>query len=318
MNKNLFFLIFATGVTVLSIICINIAPIISNVLDRFGLENCQLVKDNYDYYRFLSFADDDISKMLKKELNFCYKHNAMHDLEYTSFIIDIVLGFICAFLGIFHYLEVGKNIEKYTGLIGIISGIIITVITLIYTGYSADIFSNEIAFKPKIKDIFDLMTGKLNQETFGFGLIDILYPNKAYLHWNGQKYIHNYDENKAEEEKGYDIRYIKYKDLGKKQYNYDSEMVKFQDVDNNDSPFHFCNDETDSIKYKSRNGKRVYNITNGQERECEYIWSSSIPHQDIYENKYLYNRWLTNIILSVIVAACSLGMSLFGFLLFTN
>ena len=41
--------------------------------------------------------------------NLCYRQKAMHDMEYTSFIINIVLGFICADLAFLHYLGYGKE-----------------------------------------------------------------------------------------------------------------------------------------------------------------------------------------------------------------
>ena len=53
----------------------------------------------------------------KRNLNKCNRNKAMNDLEYTSLIIDLFLGFICCLLGLLHYLGVGQYFEKVTGII---------------------------------------------------------------------------------------------------------------------------------------------------------------------------------------------------------
>ena len=87
-----------------------------------------------------------------------------------------------------------------TYLIGLITGAIIAVITCIYVGYSASLFIN------RVTNIYKL------------------YPNKAYLKWKDGKYRSDYDEEKAKDDP--DIAKAKYRDLGKKQYNYNSEYYK--------------------------------------------------------------------------------------------
>ena len=42
-----------------------------------------------------------------------------------------------------HYLDVGKYCEKITGIIGLASGIIAFILTIIYVGYSEYIFNND-------------------------------------------------------------------------------------------------------------------------------------------------------------------------------
>lgn len=120
MNNNLLFLCLALGVLFLSAVTICVAPIINGTLNNnWGNENCQRKKDIYDYNENKNlFQNDKAKKYDKKKVNECYNHNAMHDLEYTSLIMDIVFGFICALLGLLHYFDVGKSIEKISGLIG--------------------------------------------------------------------------------------------------------------------------------------------------------------------------------------------------------
>ena len=80
----------------------------------------------------------------KRKINLCKRHNAMYSLEYTSIIFDVILSFICTQLALFHYFDVGKSFEKFSGLIGLISGAISFILTLIYLIYSCYIFNNDV------------------------------------------------------------------------------------------------------------------------------------------------------------------------------
>ena len=222
-------------------------------------------------------------KKQKRLVDECYKHNAMHDLEYTAFIMDVSFGFICSILGLLLYFEVGKSIEKYIGLIGTICGAIILIITIIYIGYSANIFDNDY-----VRDI------------------EKLYSNGAEYKWDGSNFVHDYDEKKQTDEDS-DIKYIKFKDLGKKQYNYNSKF--YEESKDSNSERRKCYDITfisHPPSSKTINGK-----------ECDYFWTNYNPESSI-TNKYLYDRWLTTIILGVVDAACGVGLAIFGVLLFLN
>ena len=67
----------------------------------------------------------------------------MYGLEYSSLIIDVIVGFICAVLGLLHYFDVAKPFEKISGLIGLGSGIVGFILTLTYIYYSGYIFIND-------------------------------------------------------------------------------------------------------------------------------------------------------------------------------
>ena len=284
MNNNLLFFCLAFAVLILSAVTICVAPLINKThshFDGWGNLNCKKEKDEYDYNEKNNvYSTDGLKKSAKRKVDQCYDKNAMHDLEYTSLIMDIVFGFICTTLGLLHYFDVGKSIEKISALIGLITGAIIAVITCIYVGYSASLFNNGI-------------TG-----------LDKLYPNKAYLKWEDGKYVHNYDEDKVSDDP--DIVYAKYRDLGKKQYNYDSDLYKsLQDTDSEASG---CQQDS----YTSYSTRLKYGS-----KDCEYIWKTYISNNSV-EYKYAYDRWLTAIILSVFILACGLGLAVFGFLLFKN
>ena len=297
MNKNFIFFVIACALLVLSIIAANVAPIISKASTRYfedwGNLNCQIADDEYDHAKDTNYYDDDSRKpeeeQDKRIIKECKNHNTMYSLEYAALIIDVSLGFICTVLGLIYYLEPGKPLEKQSGLIGLISGVITAVLTIVYVAFSALIFSND-----PIRNY------------------NKLYPNKASLKLSGNnKYIPDYDEEKAKDD--LDIPLIKYKDLGKKQYNYDSEL--FESSKESNSEYNQCtmnayiaNPTTIPLKYT---------VTTTNDHNCLYIWDHNIKNEST-DNKYLYDRWLTCIILCVLIAVCGIGLAIFGLLLFTG
>ena len=309
MDKYLLFFILASALLIISVITICLAPIINaagnitifntdtthleskNLFEDWNTASCQLLEDEYKHDKESGLFNSDTNKKLetqrKRKIDDCKRHKAMFGLEYAALIADIVLGFICTLLGLIHYLEQGKSFETISGLVGNASGVIATVLTIIYIIYSGIIFSNE----------YIRITNNDRPNVF--------YDNHAYLHWNGNKYVYNYDEQKFE--KDLDVQYIKYKDLGKKQYNYDSEIYQMS-VDQN-SEYSHCKDDSGS----SLTSQKPYTV-GGSTKNCEYIWYTSL--NDSVRAKYLYDRWLTSIIFSVLICLCGIGLALFGFLLF--
>jgi hypothetical protein len=280
MNNNLLFLCLAFAVLILSALTICVAPIINTADSSFfggwGIQNCQKEKDEYDYTdKNNGFSSEGNKKVEKRKVDECFSQNAMHDLEYTSLIMDIVFGFICTTLGFLHYFDVGKSIEKISGLIGLITGAIIAIITCIYVGYSASLFNNGVT--------------NLNK----------LYPNKANLKWKDGRYRHNYDEDKVNDDP--DIVHPKYRDLGKKQYNYNSDYYKL--TQDPSSEIYTC---------------ASYININSKKGSCEYIWNAVSVYNNSITPKYIHDRWLTSIIISVFIVACGLGLAVFGFFLFKN
>ena len=298
MNKQLFFLITACSLFVLSIIAINVAPIISKsgiypYFDNWANGNCQKLEDDYkfdkDNHAFDSPAPKGKEKRVKKEIDECKRHKVMYGLEYSAFVIDVSLGFICSFLSLFHFLEPGKPLEKVSGFIGIFVGIITAVITIIYLVFNGLIFSNE-----PVRDI------------------EILYPNKASLKYNGNKYVFDYDFDKTKDDR--DIILIKYKDLGKKQYNYDSEIFKATEYYDK-SEYKECQESDILVFYTGQDGNtKKYTVDTTNDHNCDYIWEKNFDNKD-NNNKYLYDRWMTCIILGALIAVCGIGLIIFGFLL---
>ena len=297
MNKSLIFLIFSTSILVLSAIVICVSPIINNIeVTQYGWKpsdwrnlNCKIIADREKADRVTL---DNMQKY-RRYKNICYRQKAMYGLENSAFIINIILSFVCADLTLLHYLNIGKDFEKKTGLIGLITGIIGFILTLVYVCFSGYIFTNDAAY-----GILNIGSSPSFSTSFSTpsNLIK-LYPNGARYKWDtaSNKYI-TIDEN----DKGEYANKLLYKDLGKKQYNYNSDY--YETYYKGTSPP--CNI-----------GSSAPSSLTSQINSCDYLYYS--PITDIV-NKYIYDRWLTALILSIVIFICDIGLSIFGFLLFKN
>jgi len=298
--KKTLFLIFSAAIVIFTIISICCAPIINGVLIEsyeWKTENCQ--KES-DYYKSLkdSDADDDSLKAQKKILNQCNRHKAMYGLEYSSLILDVVLGFICLILGLLHYFDVAKPFEKVTGIIGLATGICGFVLTLVYICYSCYIFTNEKA--PDDYDNIDDVGGflvKMNEKG-GF----------AKKVGNGEYECLYYKKGKQ------DPLLATYSDLGKKSYNYE----KKRHYPENDDEFDDCDISPQDALTICMNKKKftLSDISLTTTKDCKYIYLNSKATG--FGNKYLFDRWITTIIFSCLTIVCCIGLAIFGFLLFKS
>ncbi len=297
MNYTFFFFVCASIAFGLSVISICTAPIINNDIGgvSWGNKNCERYSDEYDYdKKNTPNPDEDDKKRLnekKRQINVCKREKAMHGLEYSSLICDVFFGGVCALLGLLHYLEVGKTIEKKTGLIGIIAGTIGFVLTLVYVVFSAYIFNNDYYYDD---DYDDQITKK--------------FSNGAILKWNGYKYIPNYDVDKEQDDSN--VKSIKYRELGQKQYNYDSTIGKAKSP----SVYTTCiGSFTSNLGQTSKQYISPF--------DCLYLWEISSPSPSPSPSillKYIYDKWITTLILSVFIVVFNIGVILFGFFLFTQ
>ena len=305
------FLLCSTCMIILSVAIIAVGPITNKKIGNdWGYQNCALISDK------IKLLKGDITS-LKKMKNLCYRQKAMHDMEYTSFIINIILGFVCADLALIIYLGYGKDFEIQTGVIGLICGIISFILTLVYICYSGFIFTHDPAYLSLNIDN--------NPSYISNKCVEKLYPNGARF-----KFVLD-DEKISQTEGEYITEYetdrndfsnfIRYKDLGKKRYNYDSKYYKKFNNYNKDNPEeNYCNhislnlnnidNSIDTAAIKS-----LTEIKKSDNKECEYIYDA--PEEE-NENKELFDRWLSALILACVVLICNLGLTFFGFMSCSN
>jgi TM2 domain-containing membrane protein YozV len=156
----------ATCIFILSVIVLNVAPIINGLLGKGTYysngeatsigwydTNCKLYNYNYNINKELSLEEldftqekkDEFIEYLKEGRNKCYRNKAMAGLEYAAFNVNVIFGLTCAILGLLKFY--GNNLGKSVALIGIISGIIGFVLTFVYIIYSGIIFTQDVANK---------------------------------------------------------------------------------------------------------------------------------------------------------------------------
>ena len=287
MNSNLFFLLIACVSVSFTIIVICNGPVINRILDIDPDENCKILHDQYDEVK--SGLSKEQKKPYLRGIHKCERDKAIYGLEYASLIMDIFFGFVCALLGLLNYFGAAKSFEKIIGLIGLISGVICFIITLVYICYSGYIFTNDS----------DGDTIKLDNDNVLAEYKDGTYSCKYY----------DTDDSNA--------IYAKYNELGKKQYNYNKDNYFIDQT----SKTYLCTTSSNSIKddldelcLGSYTGTRItvgYGTT-----VCESLYYN-IRNTNI-SNKYKYDKWVTSIIFGVFVAAINVGLALFGFLIFKN
>ena len=297
MNKTLIFLCIASALLIFSIIVVNTSPAINGIVDDWRALNCKRYSDYHDYIIKLdTYANKDEYLELSKEgRNVCNRRKAMYGLEYSSIVCDIVLGFFCAFLSLLHYFGVGKVFEKVTGIIGIASGVICFILTLVYIIYSGYIFTNDnegmdftISGRTISKDYGD--TIKLDKDGV-FAKLDSSKTKYECVY---------YDENDKSK------FYAKYNELGKKRYNYNKDSV------DPTSKFSKCKYPFTSMTSDPSYSDCVGGIIPPASLDCEAIYI----HHDNFNNKYYYDLWVTSIIFDSLNIALSLGLAMFGYLLF--
>jgi len=257
MGKGLLFFCCASCILILTIINLSIGPIISGAITRKfrinpGTLNCKAAKDELDKEKDDStITDDEIKYGSEYEYNSCQREKGMHDMEYTAFIFDIVIGFVLTFVYV------------------IFNG-------LVYTTVYTDIYKRDGDYAFAEKDGNDFKCFYFDNE------------------YNGNSI------------------YAKISDLGKKQYNYKKEWSK--DINSpclvsDEVALYSCAGAEKPDYLKGTHG------TSGRYAACDYLYVGRNVQSGI-ENKDLSDRFLTTLILSLIVCLANIGLALFGFLLF--
>lgn len=201
----------------------------------------------------------------------------MHNMEYTSFVFDIVIGFVCGLLGLLHYFNVKKEFVPKTGLIGLGCGIVGFVLTFVYVIYNGIVYTK----------YYDRALYK----TDGDGAFAKLTSSGKYecLYYDEPLNFYSY--------------YAKYSDLIKKQYNYNKDWESSIDTNCKRNP---------SACYGLDSLPGPILDTKG--KDCSYLYTDS--SYSSFTNKDKSQRFLTALILSLFICLTNLGLALFGLMLF--
>jgi len=327
--KNLIFLCVSTAITIFTVIVLNNAPIINYLAGTSWYdESCQRYVDLHKYYKDKTPAqigstygvsnEDDKKEwldLLKEGKNKCYRNKAMVGLEYTSFNFNVVFGFTCALLGLFNYLKIG-NLGKIVGLIGLGSGIIGFVLTLVYIIYNGIIFTKDVDGKSFI-----------NVQYKYSSVSNKIRADGAFAKWDDSKkgYVCIYYDKDNE-----DSFYSTYSDYGNIHLNYRSKD-KYPEQEKNykfigcapGSTYSYATckilDETDNLgqtKYKYYETYENQAAQKNEKGECDYLYYSSGSNNNSKRN--IYDRWVITIVLGCFIFVLDIGLAIFGFLIFKD
>ena len=280
MGKGLFFFCCSCCILILTIINFSIGPIVSlSETSSWGVANCAQLKDIYEQDKDDGVEGDDLKYGSKWNYDECIRMKGMHDMEYTSFIFDIVIGFVCGLLGLLHLFDLKKDFVATTGLISLVCGGVGFVLTFVYVIFNGLIFTN---MDTGLKRDGDNAYAEKDENTNSFKCLyyDDKNPHKTYA---------------------------KISDLNKKQYNYNKDLyLKLHNGDCTDtSPTYYCT----SREYSGTIPTSILSV----DSKCKFLYYR--PETEI-TNKDVFNRMLTALILSLIVCLANIGLALFGFLLF--
>ena len=312
MGKGLIFFCCSCCILVLTIVNLSIGPIINGSLvkltqENIGTLNCELRKDIWDTADKQGADDDTIKYGVKYLYDACIRKKGMHDMEYTAFIFDIVIGFVCGLIGLLHLFDLKKDFVSNTGLIGLICGIVGFALTFVYVVFNGLVYTTVYVSN-------DTATGGTYKRNGDYAIAEK----------DGDKFKCLYFDH---EKNDFSI-FAKISDLGKKQYNYDKDGI--EDYIKAITAHSSCVDTSSAAGTSSIAdwcaGHETFTSTeigNSNIASCDLIYiernkivsTSGLPKQGI-ENKDISDRFLTTLILSLIVCLANIGLALFGFLLF--
>ena len=186
-------------------------------------------------------------------------------------------------------------------MIGIICGVIGFVLTFVYVIFNGLVYTTVYAMKENNGNI---------------GFILKRDGDHAIAEKDGDNYKCLYFDNQY----NFLSIYAKFSDLGKKQYNYDKDIIKDYTTDQ----IRNCIDDNSvGSSYIVDKCARKENLISGTDisnnyktNNCEMIYIRRSLLESGIENKDLSDRFLTTLILSLFVCLASIGLALFGFLLF--
>ena len=291
MGKGLLFFCCSCCILVLTIINLSVGPIISKkVGGAWGTFNCKAIKDTKAQYEdnLKDKFTDKMDKYFHSQIYACNGAKGMHDMEYTAFIFDIVIGFICGLVGLLHLFELKKDFVSNTGLIGLICGVVGFVLTFVYVIYNGLVFTGKYSGVLE-RDGDGIFAERVDEATGKYKCIN--YDDSGDHYWG----------------------FAKFSDLNKKQYNYNKDLYDAEEAscEINIKDAHIC------TGYNMGNGEtfliNALAHSNIIVADCKNLYA---PEIDSITNKDIFDRFLTALILSLIVCLANIGLALFGFLLF--
>ena len=281
MSKGLIFFCCACAILLFTIINLSIGPIISKTIGKsWGIRNCKQLSDECDKS---TDSGDKLKYGDEWDRDECYNIKGMHDMEYTSFIFNAVIGFVCGLLGLLHLFDLKKEFVSKTGLIGLGCGIVGFIFSFVYVILNGIVYTSYYTI--------DNGNSMYKRDSDG------VFAEKKGTYFECIYFDSHYNTHAL---------MAKYSDLIQKQYNYDKDLVKSY----NNIPSGCIQDP--SICRNLQDGKILASIYSG----CDKLYADDYSANIGITNKDISDRFLTTLILGLFVCLANIGLAIFGFLLF--
>ena len=298
MSAGTSFFLSSCVILTFTILNLNVGPIVNGrVGSDWPSKNCKKISD--DLKDSIEKNSDITKREIEKEekrYRECRNKIAMHNMEYTSFIFNVVIGFICTLLGLF---GLQKEMTKKTGIIGMALGVIGFVLTLVYIIYNGVVYTN----------YSDTNIYKRNEE----GAVAELISDFKY------ECIFFNKENDT------DAFYATFSDLIKSQYNYNKDLIDSFDEEKHPekSRCRVNNPNNPNNPYSYIKGCEKDGVWETQEyyyngEKCSKIYFDHYSFYSPFTDDSNYDksaRFITVLIFSIFILICHLCLICSGLML---
>ena len=287
-GKNFFFV--SCIILVLATINMGVGPIMNKKLGTsWGNANCEkLVNDYEDYKKSNPNMDEQTKEENEYNINRCKNRKAMYNMEYTSFVFNIVIGFIGVLIGLY---GLQNEVIPKSGTIGMACGFVGLALTLVYAIFNIIVYTS----------YYDTQYYKVDSDG-------------AFAEREGTRYKCYYFKEKED----FRSLYAKYSDLIKSQYNYNKELS--DSFKNEREKRYGCTVNDGSIALcaldKYLDIPVTYINENNENAPCSKLYyHDSYNEFDDFSNYDKSARILTTLIFSILIILCYLGFIFSGFIL---
>ena len=287
-GKNFFFV--SCIILVLATINMGVGPIMNKKLGTsWGNANCEkLVNDYEDYKKSNPNMDEQTKEENEYNINRCKNRKAMYNMEYTSFVFNIVIGFIGVLIGLY---GLQNEIIPKSGTIGMACGFVGLALTIVYVIFNIIVYTS----------YYDTQYYKVDSDG-------------AFAEREGTRYKCYYFKEKED----FRSLYAKYSDLIKSQYNYNKELS--DSFKNEREKRYGCTVNDGSIALCALDEYLDIPVTyineNNENAPCSKLYyHDSYNEFDDFSNYDKSARILTTLIVSILIILCYLGFIFSGFIL---
>ena len=287
-SKNFFFV--SCIILVLATINMGVGPIMNKKLGTsWENANCEKMANDYEDEKKSNPSMDELTKEEREyNINQCKNKKTMYNMEYTSFVFNIVIGFIGVLIGLY---GLQNEIIPKSGTIGMACGFVGLALTIVYVIFNIIVYTS----------YYDTQYYKVDSDG-------------AFAEREGTRYKCYYFKEKED----FRSLYAKYSDLIKSQYNYNKELS--DSFKNEREKRYGCTVNDGSIALCALDEYLDIPVTyineNNENAPCSKLYyHDSYNEFDDFSNYDKSARILTTLIFSILIILCYLGFIFSGFIL---